>query len=152
MSSATMDALRNRSAHWEAPAADLELSGIDLEAAGPFDSVLLDLREHFIFKIWADVTDVGATTGDFGLAVVLFERDGVTEIEEVPLYTLQSANGSNQVSILFGAGADADLQGTATIGTTLAGLKIIQLAKIRVNINVQADGASTLSVRMQMGD
>lgn len=152
MSSAVRAALKNRSRHWEAEPADLELNGVDLEAAADAQSLLIDARDNFVYTVWADVTDTAATTGDFSLFLDLYARDGTTLIEAVELYRLQSANGSNQVKLQWGEGITARLVGVATIGVEIASLKLIQLCRLRVVKDVVADGASVLSVRMQFGD
>jgi len=152
MSAATQEALKIRSRQHEAEPVDLELNALDLEAAGPFESVLVDARQSFQFTLWSDVTDVAATTGDFSIFLDLYARDGTTLIEAVELFSAQSANGTNQVKLTVGQGLDAVLVGTATIGTELAALKLNFLVKFRVVNDTLADGASTLSIRVQFGD
>ncbi len=145
-------ALKNRARHWEAEPADLALNSVDLEAAADATSVLIDARDNFVYTIWADVTDTAATLGDFSIFCDLYARDGITLIEAVELYSLQLASVTNQVKLQWGEGITATLTGTATIGTTLGGLKLVQLCRLRVVKDTVADGASVLDVRMQFGD
>lgn len=152
MSSAVRAALKNRARHWEAEPVDLELNAVDLESASDAESILIDARDNFVYTLWADVTDTASATGDFSLFLDLYARDGTTLIEAVELYSLQSANGSNQVKLQWGEGVTARLVGTATIGTEIDSLKLIQLCRLRVVKDVQADGLSVLDVRMQFGD
>jgi len=144
-------ALKSRARHWEAEPSDLGLSGVDLEAAADATSVLIDARDNFVYTIWADVTDTAATLGSLSLFCDLYQRDGITLIEAVELYSLQLSSVSNQVKIQWGEGITAVLAGTATIGTAVDSLKLVQLCKIRA-VKVAADGASVLDVRMQFGD
>lgn len=152
MSSAVRAALKNRARHWEAEPADLGLDSVNLEAAPDVTSVLIDARDNFVYTLWADVTDTAATTGDFSLFLDLYQRDGTTLIEAVELYSGQSANGTAQVKLQWGEGVTARIVGTAVIGTEIDSLKLIQLCRLRVVKDVQADGASVLDVRMQFGD
>ena len=152
MSSTTLDALKNRARSWEATPADVELNAVDLEAAAAATSVLIDAREHFIFTTWADVVDTAATLGDFSLFCDLIARDGTTLIEAVELYSLQQANGNNQVKATFGEGVDATVIGSATIGVDIQSLKLIQFFQLRIVKDTVADGASVVSVRLQLGD
>lgn len=152
MSAATQDALIIRARQHEAEPVDLELDALDLEAAGPFESVLIDARSSFQATVWADVTDVAATLGDFSLFCDLYARDGTTLIESVELFSGQSANGSNQVKVNFGQGIDATLIGVASIGSAIQSLKLAFIFKLRVVNDTPADAASTLSIRVQFGD
>ena len=152
MSSATQDALKIRSRHHEAEPADLNLEALDLEAAGPFESVLVDARDVFVGTIWSDVTDVAATLGDFSVFMDLYARDGTTLIESVLLFSGQSANGTNQVKLQFGLGVASGLVGTATEGPNLSTLKLAFLLKLRVVNDTPADAESAVSIRAQFGD
>lgn len=152
MSAATQNALKIRARQHEAEPADLELDALDLEAAGPFESVLIDARQSFQATVWSDVTDVAASLGDFSLFVDLYARDGTTLIESVELYSAQSANGNNQVKTTFGQGVDATVVGTATAGSDIQSLKMAFLFKFRVVNDTPADGESALSIRVQFGD
>jgi hypothetical protein len=150
--SAIRDSIQIRSKMGEITPADLGLDDVDLEAAADATSNLIDGRDHFVFTIWSDVTDVAATVGDFSIFCDLYMRDGVTLLEAVELFNSQSASSTNQVKVQFGLGLTAGLSGTATIGTEIGELKLVQLFKLRVVKDTQADGASTLDVRMQVGD
>lgn len=145
-------ALKNRSRHWEAEAADLELSLVDLSLAPDVESVLIDARDNFVYTLWIDMIQNTATSGAHSLFADLYARDGETLIESVLLVSAMIVTSDNQVKLLFGEGVTERLVGTGTIGPELASLKLLQLCKLRVVKNTPADQAATLSVRMQFGD
>ncbi len=135
--------------NWEARPSDLEIDGVDLQAAGPFSSVLLDLREHSVFTLFSKVTNVAATAGDFSVICDLFAQDEITILDSVDLFTVQKSFPTNQVKLTFGDRFDPNLKGIASIGTEFSSLKLIFLVKLRVEITLQADGVSNLSITLQ---
>lgn len=148
-------ALRSRQA--EIQPADMNMSALDLETAGPFSSDLIDLRDHFVATLYSVVTDVAATLGSFTVFLDLYDRSADNVIDAVQLFTAQSSASSNSIKLTFGQGLDAtmvDIVGTsgATIGTQIQSLKIAFLARLRVVNDTPADGASTLSLRLMLGD
>lgn len=142
--------LRSRSA--EIDPTLLELVNVDLELAPDVESRLVDGRDNFVFTLYSIVDNTAATTGTFSLFLDLYERDGVTLLEAVELFSAQLPTSDNTVKIQFGLGLTAALTGTATIGTAIDSLKLIQLFKIRLVNDTPADAASLLDVRILIGD
>lgn len=145
-------ALKNRSRHWEAEAADLGLDLVDLSLAPDVTSVLIDARDNFVYTLWIDMIQNAASSGAHSLFADLYARDGETLIEAILLASALSPTSDNQVKLLFGEGVTERLVGTGAIGPELASLKLLQLCRLRVVKDTPADAAATLSVRMQFGD
>ena len=145
-------ALKNRSRHWEAEAADLGLRLLALSAAAAAESVLIDARDNFVYTLWIEIVQNTATLGAHSLFADIYARDGETLIESVLLVRAMVVTSDNQVKLQFGEGLTERLVGTGTIGPELASLKLLQLCKLRSVKDTPADQAATLSVRMQFGD
>lgn len=145
-------ALKNRSRHWEAEPADLEIDGIDLSDVPDVESRLIDARDNFVYTLWIDMVQNAATVGALSVFCDLYQRDGVTLIESVALVTALAPTTNNQVKVLFGEGVTERLVGTGTIGPELASLKLVHLCKLRVVKDTPTDTSATLSIRMQFGD
>lgn len=150
-------AIRPRSRQAELQPADISMAALDLEAAGPFSSDLIDLRDNFVVTIYSEVTDTAATTGVFSIFLDLYDRSADNVIDAIELLNTQTSASTNTAKLTFGQGLDASLDdavGTsgAVIGTRVPGAKIAFLARFRVVNDTPADGASVLSLRVMLGD
>jgi len=150
--SAIRDSIQLRSRSAEIDPALLELTSVDLEAAADAESRLIDGRDNFVFTLYSVVDNTSASSGTFSIFLDLYERDGVTLLEAVELFSAQLPTSDNTVKVQFGLGLTAALIGTATIGTEIDSLKLIQLFKLRVVKDTPADDTSVLDVRLLIGD
>ncbi len=150
--SAIRESIQLRSKSAEIEPSTLGLETVDLEDAADAESELIDGRDNFVFKLYSVVDNTAATVGTFSVFCDLYERDGVTLLEAVELFSAQLPTSDNTVAIQFGLGLTAALTGTAVIGTAITTLKSIQLFKIRVVKDTPADATSVLDVRLLVGD
>lgn len=137
----------------------LGIENVDMQAAAAteYESVLIDVRQFFIFTAIVNVTAVGPTTGDAQLKVQVFSADKTTELFEVVLATaIDTQNTASPANVtLFGAGISAAVLGSAsgTIGADADVFKLAQFMKMVLEVTTQADGTSSVaSVILMEGD
>lgn len=156
------------SPQWEMTPSFLNMLDVDLEqAAGVVaTSPFLDLRGHFNYKLFVDISEVGSSLGDFKLTLEEFAPSQISDPEDEPtpidsediLTAIDSNTDGQKEVLLFGATIDPVVYSSgggtgATLGSNIARFKMLWIARLKLEITTQATAtSSTASVRFYAGD
>ncbi len=135
---------------------ELGIEDVDLTAVATtqYQSVLLDVRQHFVYTAIVDITETGApTVGAAKLFVRVISKDTTTVLYPVDLATgiTTIVNGQQDV-ITFGAGVSAVVFGSGTVGADAEVFKTAERIRIVLEVTTANDGTtSTATVTLLMG-
>lgn len=128
----------------------LGISGVDLKAAGPFDSGFLDASKFrtFMANVVVDNTG-GGSNGAISLQALIYDEAKANVVATVDIATAIATTADLNGLACFGRGVAAAVHNLGTLGTTIGALKAWKWWKLRVKVDTANDGTTCVgSVRL----
>lgn len=131
-------------------AANVGISGVDLQSVETYAGETLDVRNDFLFRVVINVTNVGGgANGLFDVLCEFFDPAGSADMAAFDLGTDISSKATGEHVIVFGEPITAKVSGGITIGSAIDLLKIGYKMRLSIDVTEANNGTSSVaSVRL----